>query len=234
LHQIGERREVDFAYGHPSITFTKRPMHAHPNPPNKELVLSHARAAGATIDEGPAEKLARWMEQLVDWNTRLDLTAARSTEELLDIMIVDALVLAKNIDEGATVVDVGTGAGAPGVALAIVRPDLRITLVEPLAKRVAFLRTVLAALGREDVGLLRMKADELRTRWDVAIARATFPPAEWLARGADLVPPGGSVWLLLAKEAPPEAEGLEIADDLPYAWPGTDVPRRAVRYRVIV
>jgi len=207
-------------------------MHAHPNPPNKKLVLSHARAAGATIDECAAEKLARWMEQLVEWNTRLDLTAARSTEELLDIMIVDALVLAKKIDEGATVVDVGTGAGAPGLPLAIARPDLRITLVEPLAKRVAFLRTILGALGREDVGLLRLKADELKTRWDVAIARATFPPAEWLERGAALVPPGGSVWVLLAKEPPPEHEATEIAEDIPYAWPGTDVPRRAVRYRV--
>jgi 16S rRNA (guanine527-N7)-methyltransferase len=179
-----------------------------------------------------ASGLARWLGELVAWNTRLDLTAARTTEELLDLMIVDALVLAPRIEQNTTVVDVGTGAGAPGLALAIVRPDLRVTLVEPLAKRVAFLRTVLGALGREDVGLLRMRDDELKTRWDVAVARATFPPAEWLERGASLVPPGGSVWVLLAKEAPPEREGAAIADDVAYTWPGTAVPRRAVRYRV--
>jgi 16S rRNA (guanine527-N7)-methyltransferase len=208
-------------------------MATHPNPPDLDLVLSHARAAGATICADVAGKLAQWLDQLVAWNARLDLTAARSTDELLDIMIVDALVLAPRIEKDTTVVDVGTGAGAPGLALAILRPDLRVTLVEPLAKRVAFLRTALAALGREDIGLLRLRADELKTRWDVAIARATFPPAEWLERGTLLVPPGGSVWVLLAKEPPPESEGAVIAEDVPYAWPGTDAPRRAVRYKVI-
>ena len=207
-------------------------MPAHLNPPTDDEVALHARAAGSQVAPDAAAKLARWLGQLVEWNARIDLTAARSDSELLDLTLVDALVLARHIEPSATVVDVGTGAGAPGLALAVVRPDLRVTLVEPLAKRVAFLRSVLAAIDREDVGVLRMKAEELRTRWDVAIARATFPPAEWLDRGAELVVDGGSVWILLAQGEPPSHSGAEIVQDIPYAWPGTDAPRRAVRYRV--
>jgi hypothetical protein len=56
--------------------------------------------------------------------------------------------------------------------------------------------------------------------------------AEWLERGATLVPPGGSVWVLLAKQPPPESEGAEIAEDVLLCLAGTDVPRRAVRYKV--
>jgi 16S rRNA (guanine527-N7)-methyltransferase len=207
-------------------------MKAHLHPPSPERVTSHARAASAEVSPEAAAKLARWLGELVEWNARVDLTAARSDEELLDLMLVDALLLARRIAENATVVDVGTGAGAPGLALAIVRPDLRVTLVEPLAKRVAFLRTVLSAIGREDVGLLRLKADELRTRWDVAVARAAFPPSEWLDRGAELVVQGGSVWVLLARDVPPLRPDAEIMEDVPYAWPGTDAERRAVRYRI--
>jgi 16S rRNA (guanine527-N7)-methyltransferase len=229
--EILERVQVHLGSHHAPVTFTNWPMPAHLNPPTAEDVARHARAAGSELAAEPAEKLARWLGQLVEWNTHLDLTAARSQAELLDLMIVDALVLSRTTEAGATVVDVGTGAGAPGLALAVVRPDLRVTLVEPLAKRVSFLRAALATIAREDVGILRMKAEELRTRWDVAIARATFPPPEWLDRGADLVVEGGSVWVLLARDEPPSRTDARIVEDVPYAWPGTDAPRRAVCYR---
>jgi 16S rRNA (guanine527-N7)-methyltransferase len=89
-----------------------------------------------------------WLDRLEEWNARVDLTAARSTEELVDLMLADAFVVAPRIPRGVRVVDVGSGAGAPGLAIALLRPDLPVTLVEPLGKRVAFLRTVIGALGQ--------------------------------------------------------------------------------------
>jgi len=200
-------------------------------PPTRTKIAEIAASLGVTLPEGAEEKLGVWLGQMVTWNKQVDLTAARSTDELADLMLADGLMLAARVPKGVTVVDIGTGAGAPGLALALARPDLRVTLVEPLAKRVAFLRTVLAAVGREDVNLLRMKIHELRTRFDVAVARATFPPAEWLVRSVDVLSvPDGCAWVLLAKEPPPEDPDAVLVEDIAYTWPATGVARRAVRY----
>ncbi|MEI7894049.1 MAG: RsmG family class I SAM-dependent methyltransferase [Myxococcales bacterium] len=172
--------------------------------------------------------LTTWLEQLETWNQRIDLTAARSREELCDLMVADALELSSRLPSGLSVVDVGTGAGAPGLALAVLRPDLRVTLVEPKVKRLAFLRTVLGVLERSDVRLVQARVQGLvEHAWDVAMARATFAPAEWLSLGRRLVVPGGSVWVLLAREAPPEDGFVEESS---YTWPNTGVRRRLVRY----
>lgn len=163
----------------------------------------------------------------------MDLTAARSDDELVDLMLADAFVLASRIPEGASFVDVGSGAGAPGLPIALLRPDLRVTLVEPLAKRIAFLRTVLGTTGRTDIVLEKARGEAMvraGRRWDEAVARATLAPAEWLALGTSMVGPRGSVWVLLAKEEPPALAGVEVSADIAYEWPRTAAARRAVRF----
>ncbi len=170
--------------------------------------------------------VAKWLELLAQWNARMDLTAARGADELHDLMLADALFLAAHVPEKARVVDVGAGAGAPGLALALVRPDLAVTLVEPLAKRVSFLRTVIGTLARSDVTLVRGKGESLGGTWDVAISRATLAPATWIPLGLRLAP---ATWALLAREEPPSVEGARIDADLAYTWPLTGAARRAVR-----
>ena len=160
-------------------------------------------------------------------------TAARTTNELVDLMLADALVLAERVPHGSRVVDVGTGAGAPGLALAILRPDLVVCLVEPLAKRTAFLRTVLSAIGRADVRVDSAKGVELvatHETFDVALSRAALPPPEWLALAMQLVRPGGSAWVFLARDRAPGAGGLLECETVAYRWPLTGAERRAVRY----
>jgi 16S rRNA (guanine527-N7)-methyltransferase len=202
----------------------------------------HAAALAGLVDkvaaaaEAPVRRhLVTWLERLQEWNARIDLTAARSPEELVDLMLADAVVLARHVPQGACVVDVGTGAGAPGLALALLRPDLRMTLVEPLGKRAAFLRTALGAVSRADVTIERARGEavEGRRAWDVAVSRATLPPPAWLALAVTLAAPGGSVWALLAKDEPPSNPRAEVAQDLSYTWPLTGVTRRAVRYLVV-
>ena len=187
-----------------------------------------------TPDEATTRALAIWLDALDDWNDKIDLTAAKDAEGLAWLMLADAMWLARAIPEGPLdVVDVGTGAGAPGLALALLRPDLKVILCEPLGKRAAFLRTIIGLLRRTDVRLEPVRADKLaRGRFDVAISRATLPPAEWLKVGAGLVRPGGSVWVLLAQESPPERRGCETAETLAYADGSTGAPKRLVRYVV--
>jgi 16S rRNA (guanine527-N7)-methyltransferase len=173
-----------------------------------------------------------WLRLLCEWNARMDLTAARTPGELVELMLLDAQHVSAEVPRGASVVDVGTGAGAPGLAVALLRPDLRVTLCEPLAKRASFLRTVLGSLGRTDVALVTKHGEGLSGEWDVAMSRATLPPAEWLALGARLVKPGGSVWVLLANADPPSLPGASLVADSRYEAAATGASRRAVRYEI--
>jgi 16S rRNA (guanine527-N7)-methyltransferase len=174
-----------------------------------------------------------WLRLLCEWNARMDLTAARTPGELVELMLLDAHHVCPDLPRGASVVDVGTGAGAPGLAVALMRPDLVVTLCEPLAKRASFLRTVLGSLERTDVTLTSKRGESLSGEWDVAMSRATLPPAEWLALGAQLVKPGGSVWVLLANAEPPSLPGATLVADSRYEAAEAGAMRRGVRYEII-
>jgi 16S rRNA (guanine527-N7)-methyltransferase len=170
-----------------------------------------------------------YMEHLRTWNRTHDLTAARDDDELVDLLLADALVLSVMIAGERTVVDVGSGAGAPGLVLAIARPDLKLTLVEPRAKRVAFLRSAIGMLGLENAQVVRGRSESLPDKGHaVAISRATLAPHEWLTEGARLAT--DSVWVFLAGAEPPSHIALQRDKDLTYTWPLTGAVRRAVRY----
>ncbi|HEY8039921.1 MAG TPA: RsmG family class I SAM-dependent methyltransferase [Polyangiaceae bacterium] len=199
------------------------------------LVDRATSSLGARVDAGVRANLLTWLDRLRQWNARIDLTAARSPEELVDLMLADALILAPRLGQGARVVDVGAGAGAPGLGLALLRADLRLTLVEPLGKRASFLRTVVGEVGRADVAIERVRGEALagRRAWDVAVSRATLSPAGWLDLGTTLAAPGGSVWVLLAKEEAPATTRARLEEDVAYTWPLTGAARRAARYLVV-
>lgn len=190
--------------------------------------------AEAGVPEAARPAIARWLELVKTWNARIDLTAAKGDRELVDLMVADAMTLATSIDPDQRVVDVGSGAGAPGFALALLRPDLKMTLVEPLTKRVSFLRTAIGTLGRTDVELVRGKGEDVApsgadggSKFDIAISRATLHPPEWIRLGLKLAP---IAWTLLAREEPPVVEGAVIDRDISYSWPLQGASRRAVRH----
>jgi 16S rRNA (guanine527-N7)-methyltransferase len=179
----------------------------------------------------PFEELAcRLLDLTVAWNAKMDLTAAKTTEELVDLTFADALALFGRGELRASDawLDVGSGSGAPGLPLALVEPRLAMTLLEPMQKRVAFLRTL--------VGTLRIGAQVLRGRvedrpdgsTDVAISRATLPPAEWLREGARIAK--REVWVLLAREEAPSSPGWSVRTDFAFEWPLTGRKRRMVGF----
>jgi 16S rRNA (guanine527-N7)-methyltransferase len=201
------------------------------------LISSVARGLGSAIEGETAARIATWLDLVATWNAKVDLTAARTYEELVDLMLADALVLARHEPTGRNVVDVGSGAGGPGLALHLARPDLALTLVEPLQKRVSFLRTVSGQLGKGSgsgsLRVMRTRAEDLVVSgpsYETAVARATFPPEEWLALGTRLVTRAGAIWVLLAREPPPALPGWEPRVDERYVWPLTGAERRALRY----
>jgi len=201
--------------------------------PRKSCVLEMASRFGVNVSNEIDMRVYTWLDLLVTWNAKMDLTAARSEAELCDLMLADAFALSSRVAPDARVVDIGSGAGAPGLPLALLRPDLKVTLVEPLSKRVSFLRTVIGSVGRVDIDVRRARVEEIAPGdvWDVAISRATLAPEAWLSAGRGLVGAGGTIWVLLACEEAPSAEGTELLETIEYEWPNQNQIRRAARYQ---
>jgi len=180
------------------------------------------------VNSRAKEQLIAYCDLALTWGQRVDLTAARSADELVDLLLADALAIsaARPADSGERWFDVGSGVGAPGIPLALLAP-INMTLVEPRTKRVAFLRTAVGSLGRPDITVSRSRSDEfLAASCDVAVSRATLPPPEWLKEGARLAT--RCVWLLLAKASVPNLDGRATLADVSYSWPLTGAQRRAV------
>ena len=153
--------------------------------------------------------VAGYVRTLLTWNAKVNLTAARDATDVVGEHVVDAFAMARLVPPAAAVCDVGAGGGLPGIPFALLRPDCVVTMVEPRAKRVAFLRTAVRECRLATAQVLRARAEELpRQGFDVAGARATFGPEEWLAVGATLVRPGGLV--LVFSATPVAASGALV------------------------
>jgi 16S rRNA (guanine527-N7)-methyltransferase len=163
-------------------------------------VRQHLTAAAADwgVDLAPAvPRLAAFSELLLSWRARVNLTGAQSLEELCAEHIADAFPLARLLPATGSWIDVGSGAGLPGLILAVVRPDLGGVLLEPREKRRAFLRAAVRGLGISAVevvgGRLEERSADWAGRYDFAVSRAVFELGDWLERGLTLVRAGGLV-----------------------------------------
>jgi 16S rRNA (guanine527-N7)-methyltransferase len=174
--------------------------------------------------------IVRYLDELLVWNEKMDLTAARTADELVDLTVADAVIIAgASSDSSAKWIDVGTGAGAPGLILAVMLGSIEMTLVEPRDRRVAFLRSAIGKFGLTRTKVERGRSDRLpKAGFGTAVSRATLPPPLWLQEGARLAT--NAVWVLLAREEAPILDGWRTDVDVHYEWPLTHAPRRAVRY----
>jgi 16S rRNA (guanine527-N7)-methyltransferase len=198
--------------------------------PLVERVVS-ALAPGSAPGAGFFDAACRLLDLTVAWNAKMDLTAAKSAEELVDLVFADAAALfgAGHLAQGGSWLDVGSGSGVPGLPIALLEPHVRVTLLEPMQKRVAFLRTAVGALGI-NVEVVRGRAEDRPAgSTEVAISRATLPPPEWLLEGARLAT--REVWVLLAREPAPSAPGWSEHARASFVWPLTGRERSVVGFR---
>lgn len=184
------------------------------------------RAVGLELGDARTSWL-RYAELVGHWGQRTDLVSADSAAALAEILFLDAAALVALLPENALVLDVGAGVGAPTLPLALLRADLRIELLEPRRRRVAFLRTVVGALGlasRAKVVEGKL-GDEGHAPVDVALSRATFAPDEWLTRASTFAT---RVVLLLGRSETPTREGWRVEASRDYVVPSSNAARRAV------
>lgn len=192
-----------------------------------------ASACGLTLDPDRVERLEQYLDLVLTWNQRVDLVAPGSRQEIQERHLLDSLLLLAMASPpaGSAVVDIGSGAGFPGVVWAIARPDLRVALVEPRQRRAAFLERVLLEVHLPNADVFALRAEDLahvpehHHRYDLATARSLGPPEEIRPLAHPLLRPGGVLFVPIGPDAPiPEGARLVVR---PVPW-APDRVRRAV------
>ncbi len=167
----------------------------------KERLVSGARELGVALDEAQVGKLAQYLTLLQTWNRKINLTAITAPRDVVELHFLDSLAVAPLVRECATLVDVGAGAGFPGAVLAVALPSLRVTCIDAVAKKVAFLQTLKRTIA-PNLEPLHLRDEQLDRTFDAAVSRATWDPPEWLTHGAPLVGAGGLLIAMQTGDAP--------------------------------
>jgi 16S rRNA (guanine527-N7)-methyltransferase len=178
-------------------------------PPLDTDVARRLVRAGVRLPDAQSAALARFLELLMRWNRVYNLTGIHDVAELVDRHLIESLAL-KTLLKGERIADVGTGAGLPGLPLAITERTRSFTLIESRAKRVRFLRHVIGELGLANTEVAHARAEHLRPErpFDTVLARAVAPPPELLEICRNLTAPGSILLMLTATHLQSAFDGL--------------------------
>lgn len=173
-----------------------------------EKICRAIRDSGYGIDADTGEKFAEYLRFLSEYNRSVNLTAITGEAEIIDKHFVDSLAAAGHIPEGAAVLDMGSGAGFPGIPLKLIRPDIRLTALDSSGKKCAFLRALKARLGIE-ADVAECRAEDFgrgagRESFDTVVSRAVAELRVLAELGLPLVRTGGKVIAYKARPAPEE------------------------------
>ncbi len=154
-----------------------------------------AAAMGITLPEGAIDRLAQYLRLLEKWNRVHNLTAIREPEQMVTLHVLDSLSILAHVAAARTLVDVGTGAGLPGIPLAIARPELRVTLLDSSHKKATFLEQARIELKLENVAVTceRVESWHPQAKFDAVVSRAFADLADFVQGARHLVAPGGAL-----------------------------------------
>lgn len=180
----------------------------------EEILTARAAQARIPLSEEQIAQFAVYNEMLLDWNTRMNLTALTSPNDVAVKHIIDSLTAydAPLFDAAEALIDMGTGAGLPGLPLAVYAPHIRVTLMDALQKRVRFLTEVTRAMGLTNTRCIHARAEEAarqkehRAHYDIAVSRAVARMPVLLEYTLPFVRVGGSVLALKGRAYAEEAE----------------------------
>jgi 16S rRNA (guanine527-N7)-methyltransferase len=214
----------------------------------EQVLRSGIEALALPVDEPAIGRLVRFAERLAAWNLKVNLTAITDPAEMAEKHFLDSLLLLPALEGRASLLDIGSGAGLPGMAVACARPDLVVTCCDSVGKKISFVKAVAAELGLAVRGLpVRATGDASRDGLPLAeavVSRALADPDRWMELGAGYVAPGGVLLAMLGKgaerthlEALGSVRGLTLLGvdqfELPFShaaravvrWGRADVPR---------
>jgi len=206
------------------------------------VFIEGLRQLGLQVTERQLDQFLRYRQELLDWNTRINLTAITDAGEVAIKHFLDSLVLLMVYERpSARLLDIGAGAGFPGLPLKIVRPQWQVVLLEATGKKVAFLQHIIETLQLKNVVALHGRAEELahkagyRASFDVVTARAVASLPTLLEYAAPFCRVGGQIILpkkgdlaeeLAQGKLAARQVGAVLKDDVPVTLPGLEDGRR--------
>ncbi len=175
------------------------------DPSFRETLVRGAGSLGLELPEPSLALLERYADRLLTWNRKVNLTAITAPSEVAEKHLLDSLLVLRSLGPARSLLDVGSGAGLPGIPAACLRPELEVTCCDSVAKKVAFVKAVSAELD------LRVRAVAVRAggepereglpRADAVVSRALAEPEAWVPLGARYLAEGGVLLGMLGREA---------------------------------
>ena len=176
-----------------------------------ERLKSGAEKLGIHLDDLKLRQFQEYMDLLLEWNEKMNLTAITEKDEIISKHFLDSITLlcSEKVNGGMSLVDIGAGAGFPSMPVKIARPDLKITMLDSLNKRIDFLNEVVSSLGLNEIQAIHSRAEDgartvLRESFDIATARAVADLAVLAEYALPFVKVGG--YFIAMKGTAPEEE----------------------------
>lgn len=209
----------------------------------KEFFLDNLKNINIEITEEENEKFFKYMEMLIEWNEKINLTAIIEKKEIILKHFIDSLTILKYIENDKKIIDVGTGAGFPGIPLKIVNKEIEVTLMDSLQKRLKFLEEVIKENEIEKVKIVHKRAEDagrdksIREKYDYATARAVSNMSTLVEYLLPLVKVGGKCIVMKGPNIEEELNkskkainilGGKIEKIEEIVLPGTDIVRNII------
>lgn len=212
---------------------------------NTEIFTNDLNIFGITLSEKQLGQFIRYYEMLVEWNEKMNLTAVTEYSDVMKKHFLDSLSLVKayDLNRSVSVIDVGTGAGFPGLALKIAFPGLKVTLLDSLNKRIQFLDAVIEELKLEEIRTVHGRAEdyakpgELREKFDLCVSRAVARLSVLSEYCLPFVKKGGMFISYKSEKVAEEVKAAEKAiailggsleGQVEFTLPGSDIYRNLV------
>jgi 16S rRNA (guanine527-N7)-methyltransferase len=195
--------------------------------------MSGAAQLGIPLSETQATQLLRLLDELDDWNQRMNLTAIRQRSQQITKHLLDSLAVHAHL-HGTSIADIGTGAGFPGLPLAVALPQMQFTLIDSTAKKLKFVEHAAQTLGVHNVQTVHTRAEAYhpKERFDCVVSRAVGP-IETFVKGSGHLCVGGGRLLAMKGRYPTDElahipNGWKLAAVHPLKVPGLDEQRHLV------
>jgi len=212
----------------------------------KEKLKEISKEINIDVNEQQLDQFKKYMDLLLEWNEKINLTAITDEDEVILKHFVDSMTVLKHIDEGDSIVDVGTGAGFPGIPVSIAKINVNVTLVDSLNKRINFLQEVISEINLTNIKAIHSRAEEFgqnkehREKYDISVSRAVANLSVLVEYLLPLVKVGGKCICMKGSEVEEEISNakfaikelggkIEVVDE--FCLPGTDIKRNIIVIR---
>jgi 16S rRNA (guanine527-N7)-methyltransferase len=185
---------------------------------NKNILIEGAKALGIHLDENTVAALDLYLGELLKWNQKINLTAIRTESGIVQKHFLDSLSVLPFLPEGSSLLDMGAGAGFPGIPLKIVQPSLVITLIDSIRKKVDFQRHIIRLLDLKGIEAIQGRVQDkevlqrLSERFDVVLSRGFADLRTFLTLGFPFLKKGGILLAMRGKMGNEETRSLSEED----------------------